>query len=70
MSSIALELLGSEKKTALGGSRDVVVVADVLMDDLGGPMCADEEILPEYAESDSDSMATEDTASTNNFFAC
>jgi hypothetical protein len=69
MSSLGLELSGMDNKiassnVAVGGSSDVVVVADVLMDDLGGPMCADEETLPEYAESDSDSMATEDTAST------
>jgi hypothetical protein len=49
---------------AVGGSSDVVVVADVVMDDVGGPMCGEEETLPEYAESDSDTMGTEDTTST------
>jgi len=69
MSSLGVELSGMDNKTgssnvAVSGSGDVVVVADVQMDDLGGAMCADEATLPEYAESDSDSMATEDTTLT------
>jgi hypothetical protein len=47
MSSIALELLGSDKKTAssdvaVGGSCDSVVVADVIVDGEGGPIGEDD----------------------------
>jgi len=51
---------------ALDESCGVVAVADVVMDGSCGPTGEDDDTLPEYPESDSDSMATEDTVSTNN----
>ena len=56
----------ASSSVALDESSDFVDIADVIMDSECGPKAAEDDTLPDYAESDSDSMATEDTDTTKN----